>query len=125
MTKTLKNILITAPLVVAVYLIWKKFKSDKEESVDTTTTEPQPSEKSVSTPAIKNSVFPLQKGNKGSKVKELQLALLKYDKNILPKYGADGDFGSETEAAVLKALKKKRIDSQNDIETIKYLANRF
>lgn len=41
----------------------------------------------------------LQKGTKGEDVKELQKALLSLG-YTLPKYGADGDFGSETEKAV-------------------------
>lgn len=41
----------------------------------------------------------LQKGTKGEDVKELQKALLSLG-YTLPKYGADGDFGSETERAV-------------------------
>lgn len=48
--------------------------------------------------------FPLKKGSKGENVRQLQLALIaKYGKSILPKYGADGDFGSETLAALKKA----------------------
>lgn len=41
----------------------------------------------------------LKKGDKGDDVKELQLDLMKLGYK-LPKYGADGDFGSETEKAV-------------------------
>jgi hypothetical protein len=49
------------------------------------------------------SVFPLKKGSKGVEVTQLQNALMnKYGKTVLPKYGADGDFGSET----VNALKK-------------------
>ena len=52
--------------------------------------------------------FPLKKGSKGGNVKLLQEALLaKYGKSILPKYGADGDFGTET----LSALKKLGLPS--------------
>ncbi len=48
--------------------------------------------------------FPLRKGSKGEQVRQMQQALIdKYGKSILPKYGADGDFGSET----LTALKLK------------------
>ena len=47
--------------------------------------------------------FPLKKGSKGENVKRLQEALIaKYGSQALPKYGADGDFGSET----VNALKK-------------------
>jgi peptidoglycan hydrolase-like protein with peptidoglycan-binding domain len=48
--------------------------------------------------------FPLKKGSKGDNVRQLQQALItKYGSGILPRYGADGDFGSETQ----NALKKK------------------
>jgi hypothetical protein len=48
--------------------------------------------------------FPLKKGSKGENVRLLQQVLIaKYGKSILPKYGADGDFGSETVAALKKA----------------------
>jgi hypothetical protein len=46
--------------------------------------------------------FPLKKGSRGALVKTLQEALIKtYGKSILPKWGADGDFGSETKNALL------------------------
>ena len=47
---------------------------------------------------------PLKKGCEGDDVKQVQLALLSLGYS-LPKYGADGDFGSETEKAV-KAWQK-------------------
>jgi len=47
---------------------------------------------------------PLKKGCEGEDVKQVQLALLSLGYS-LPKYGADGDFGSETEKAV-KAWQK-------------------
>jgi peptidoglycan hydrolase-like protein with peptidoglycan-binding domain len=57
------------------------------------------------------SEFPLKKGSKGTSVKILQQALLaKYGKAILPKYGADGDFGSETESALKKVGYPTTID---------------
>jgi hypothetical protein len=47
--------------------------------------------------------FPLKKGSKGALVKTLQQALIaRYGKSTLPRFGADGDFGSET----INALKK-------------------
>jgi len=71
--------------------------------------------KSVTKPAVTNTAyttsasiidknaFPLKKGSKGSNVRLLQAALIvKHGKTILPRYGADGDFGTET----LNALKK-------------------
>lgn len=57
-----------------------------------------------STTSQSNNSFPLKKGSKGQLVKALQQALIsKYGVSILPKYGADGDFGSETVAALVKA----------------------
>lgn len=48
--------------------------------------------------------FPLKRGSKGDKVQLLQEALIaKYGKTALPRYGADGDFGSETINALKKA----------------------
>lgn len=55
--------------------------------------------------------FPLKKGSKGENVRSLQKALIsKYGVSILPKYGADGDFGSETTAALKKAGLPATID---------------
>ena len=61
-----------------------------------------------------NNNFPLKKGSKGDLVRQLQDALLqKYGKSILPKYGADGDFGSET----VNALKKLNLPASIDQST--------
>ncbi|HEX9510594.1 MAG TPA: hypothetical protein VF939_08925 [Puia sp.] len=55
--------------------------------------------------------FPLRKGSKGAKVRLLQRALIaQYGKSILPKYGADGGFGSEMAAALKKAGLPSSID---------------
>jgi hypothetical protein len=55
--------------------------------------------------------FPLKKGSRGEKVRAVQEALIyRYGKTILPKYGADGDFGSELEAALVKSGYEKQID---------------
>lgn len=42
-----------------------------------------------------------QKGDKGANVKKMQCFLKWYDNTLLPKYGTDGDFGTETLAAVI------------------------
>lgn len=42
----------------------------------------------------------LHRGDYGTAVRAMQEALLKWDDKCLPKYGADGDFGKETEDAV-------------------------
>jgi hypothetical protein len=64
------------------------------------------------------SVFPLKKGSKGEDVRLLQQALIaKYGKTILPKYGADGDFGSE----MVSALKKVGLPATINESTFKVL----
>ena len=47
----------------------------------------------------------LRRGDSGPEVRAMQERLLKWDPNCLPEYGADGDFGKETEDAV-KAFQK-------------------
>ncbi len=65
-----------------------------------------------------NDNFPLKKGSKGETVRQLQQALInKYGNSILPKYGADGDFGSET----FNALKKKGLATTVDESTFNVL----
>lgn len=44
----------------------------------------------------------LKKGSSGPEVQKLQTFLLMVDKNCLPKYGNDGDFGQETLSALQK-----------------------
>jgi hypothetical protein len=62
--------------------------------------------------------FPIKKGSKGEKVRELQTILVGINPSSLPKYGVDGDFGSETESALFKYLNKKTVDSQDDMTTL-------
>ena len=51
----------------------------------------------------------IRKGDTGVAVKILQLALVAYEYNI-GKYGADGDFGSDTESAVRQFQKNSGIE---------------
>lgn len=121
----LKSILIALGVTAATvggYLGWNWYSNKKKKSVDdnmeetpvknttpsTTSSNSSSSSSSnwfspSSTPARKDE-FPLKKGSKGERVKELQQALIgKFGKTILPKYGDDGDFGSEMETALQKA----------------------
>jgi len=105
------------------YFGWQYFKTKKdkkskadfdavlqaEDKVTPVTVEPitpKPKKTTASNnPGTKssNEGFPLKKGSKGDKVRLLQEALIaKNGKSILPRYGADGDFGTET----VNALKK-------------------
>lgn len=107
-----------AALVTLSYFGWEYWKSRKRALVykeEAPKSESTAQNNSEYVPPFKESnidlnegdpdnSFPLKKGDKGEKVKLLQLSLIaKYGKSILPKYGADGDFGSEMVAALKKA----------------------
>ncbi|MBI2968897.1 MAG: hypothetical protein HYY40_13940 [Bacteroidetes bacterium] len=100
----------------------KKKKEDEEE--DSSSNVPLPPQKSAFVPSFftqqqnRNDDFPLKKGSKGAKVKALQNALVaKYGKEILPRFGADGDFGNE----LLSALKKLNLPETIDANTYNVL----
>ncbi|NOT90516.1 peptidoglycan-binding domain-containing protein [Ferruginibacter sp.] len=85
-------------------------------------TKPQPvyNYPGADTPVSKDG-FPLKRGSKGEKVKALQEVLIaKHGKQILPRYGADGDFGPEMSAA----LKKLKMPTAIDESTLQCIGAR-
>jgi hypothetical protein len=83
-----------------------KHLKNNNDTTDQTTTEGDPSLPAQSNPAPKphtsvpaahaGSSFPIKLHAKGAKVLELQHGLMRtYGDGIFPKYGADGDFGTE------------------------------
>lgn len=77
----------------------------KDTSTRVSTTAPKPAT------ANTTGIFPLKRGSKNAKVKALQQALItKFGNGILPKFGADGDFGTETATALKKAGLPATID---------------
>lgn len=92
--------------------LYKNHKKKTEDDTDNENTDYMDSKAPVRTPAASKprtsvpaahagSAFPLRLRSKGDTVKQLQLALInRYGAGILPKFGADGDFGSELEAAL-------------------------
>ncbi len=90
----------------------RKAKNAEEDTQDIALSPPSQGAFSVpSAPSVRNDEFPLKKGSKGTRVKQLQEALIeKHGKAILPKYGADGDFGSEMVAALTKLNYPSSID---------------
>lgn len=108
--KKVKKVVLTVLGVGAVgfagYWGWQQYQKRKNENGDDVMPE-VPSMPSASfsnhTPIQpqRNDQFPLKKGSKGDKVRQLQETLIaKYGKAILPMYGADGDFGSEMVTAL-------------------------
>ncbi len=76
----------------------------KPESVTTLPKATYKPKAATATRTVSTDEFPLKKGSKGNNVRLLQEALIaKYGKSILPKYGSDGDFGTETANALKKA----------------------
>ena len=100
-----------AAIAVGGYLVIKNLlgKSASSSAVSNTPTLPT---------QITSQDFPIKKGSKGDKVKEIQQILVSIDANALPKYGVDGIFGVETEASLFKYLNKKSVDKQDDINTL-------
>lgn len=113
---TVTKVIAGALALAGVYFIYKYFQPKKKDAAAPAEPTPTPTPLPLPTSGV-----PLKKGSKGNAVKSLQQLLLKIDSKILPKYGADGDFGSETEAAVLKYLGKKTVDGQADLNKLEQL----
>lgn len=107
------NIVAGVLALAGIYFVYRYVQSNKKLVV----TPPAPPAPSP-TPSPSTSVFPLRKGSRGAKVKELQNLILRFDKNALPKFGADSDFGSETETALNKLTGKKTVDSQKELDAL-------
>ncbi|MBM3417309.1 MAG: hypothetical protein FJY17_00120 [Bacteroidetes bacterium] len=114
MAKNVTKIVAGALAVVGAYFVFKYFQKQKtvkrssENNTDTTKdTTPKPT-----------NGFPLKKGSSGRMVSSIQQWILKIDPTLLPKYGADGKFGSETESALNKLIGKKTVDSNSDIDKL-------
>jgi hypothetical protein len=85
----------------------------------TTTTTTTPSTTTTTQETYTEFKFPIRLTQKNDSVRKLQDLLLKVDSTLLPKFGVDGYFGTETESALYKVLGKKSVSSQADIEKIK------
>jgi len=108
MNKKYMKIAALAAIAIGGYLVIRNLLG---KSIGSNVEAPTPNEQSK----ILLADFPIKKGSKGVKVREIQTLLIGIDSNSLPKYGIDGDFGSETEAALFKYLNKKSIDNQDDL----------
>jgi len=119
MNKTTKKILFAVPIVIGVYLIVRQFTkgSGKTEPV-IQGGETSGTSSSSGTTSTTPSVFPLKKGSRGEKVRELQKKLLEKDSRSLPKYGDDGIFGSETETALKTLFNKTQIKDQAELDSL-------
>ena len=95
---------------VAGFLGWNYWKNKKRASQEEDASSITDSSSAMTNTTLpthtsaRNDEFPLKKGSKGNRVTQLQNALVKkFGANALPKYGVDGMFGSEVEAALVRA----------------------
>jgi hypothetical protein len=121
MKKNTRNIVAATLLLVGGYFIYRYFKQNKP-SRSGSGVSPQDLGNIPQAPILVDT-FPLKKGSKGDKVVELQTVIFRINPNLLPKFGIDGDFGSETEAAVRKLTNKNTINNQQEIENLKKTKN--
>jgi len=112
MKKYYIHIAIAIILMIALYFFYKNYKKKQIEKSMSTGNQNNSIDQEVGnfikeTVSVSNgntskeSIPPLKKGSKGKYVKELQKALITRYKGKLPKYGADGDWGDETEQALI------------------------
>jgi len=115
-TKKTKSILLFGvPLAIGAYLIYSQLKGSGTRDVANGgnggggstggggNTNPAPSS------------FPLKKGSKNTVVGTVQALLKSAGENIV----VDNNFGSKTEAALLKVFGKKTIDNQADLDALR------
>jgi len=128
MNKALKWTLIALPIVVGGIIVYRKLRKDEVTPIDSGTPETKPTdttpkEKPKETTTTTSSVgFPIKKGSKGAKVKELQNLILRKDPKALPRFGVDGDFGSETEGALKRLFSKTSVENQAELDAISKIA---
>ena len=86
------------------------FTTDNNDTTTANNNLPAPAPTNTTTTVVNND-FPIQKGSRGEYVRALQQALInRYGATILPKYGADGDYGYEMETALQKVHLPTTID---------------
>lgn len=116
-----KNIKIFAGVlaILGAYFIYRYYKKPKPDEI----IKPQEPTPIYNPRTTANDKYPLRKGSKGDNVKAIQKLILGIDSTLLPKFGADGDFGSETESALQKLIGKKSVDNNTDYGKLLNLYN--
>lgn len=125
--KVLINTAIILPALFGVGFIAKYLYDTKKSKIedDKPPKSDPPKGAAQTTEQVKQSLsssscnFPLKKGSKNSCVKQLQQTLINsFGSKILPKYGADSDWGSETEKAVKEKLNISSIKDADELAKI-------
>jgi len=126
LTNLQKAAIIGVPLIIGGYLIYRQLRKPKPNGISDI---PSPNQNTSNTNTNNTnntntnsggiaSTFPLKKGSKNSTVGTLQ-GLLNTSNLIDPKLSVDKDFGSKTEAALIKVYNKKQIDNQADLDALR------
>lgn len=130
MNKGLKWALISLPILIGGFIVYKTLRPQKPKQ-DTPPPIPLGGGGTPTSggggytppPPPPKAAFPMGLGSKGAKVKELQQAIISSGDataiGFLGRAGADGSFGTGTEKAVKQLLGKTKVDSQADIDKIK------
>ena len=121
-SSTTKKVLMWLPVGLGLsYAGWayRASRKSKTENNLPPAVDPKKGE-TIKPEAIKETLptckYPLKKGSKGPCVKQLQTALInKYGSALLPKYGADGDWGTETDNAIKAKLNKSSIADEFEL----------
>jgi hypothetical protein len=126
MAKNTTKIIAGALAVVGAYFVFKYFQKPKTKKGEPEKGKPDVTPTPTPTPNP-SAGYPLKKGSSGRLVSSVQQWILKIDSKLLPRFGADGQFGRETEDALQKLIGKKTIDSNSDIDKLilKYNQKKF
>jgi len=126
MAKNTTKIIAGALAVVGAYFVFKYFQKPKTKKAEPEKGKPDVTPTPTPTPNP-SAGYPLKNGSSGRLVSSVQQWILKIDPTLLPKFGADGKFGRETEDALQKLIGKKTIDSNSDIDKLilKYNQKKF
>lgn len=120
--KIILGLLATATLAVTGIYVYRRFfkksSDEQKKESDALAGQGQGNPGSITPPpGTADTTFPMSFGSRGEKVKQLQKALMTLFPGSLPRYGADGIWGSETEAA-LKNNKQPTVIRKADFDRI-------
>jgi hypothetical protein len=106
MNKKIRIALISLPIIalgIVGYWQIRKYRVPAKSSLPNNGNAGLPNNLPASqTPAATGCTFPLKKGSNNACVQKLQEALIEaFGPGVLPKYGADGDWGNETQSALI------------------------
>lgn len=117
--KTIFGILVGLVALGGAYYLYRRYKMGKEKETDMAGIPTTTTISSGGSSAPRNDKFPIAKGSQGDLVKKLQNALIKtYGAGCLPKFGADGKWGNETEACLKKHNEPTVITNMAQIQAI-------